>query len=346
MSVIAEPSAHVRDQGRAVRWLRSHIRVLAPLATLLLLVIFFSFTTQGSFFTTANLTNLLSQVAPLAALAIGNTFVILCSEIDLSVANVATMSTVILVAVMGGNNPTGGTTGLNWPEWAAIILAVGACTVAGLVNGLVTTLLGIPSFMVTLAMLEISIGIVTLVTQGQILYLKSSSFTNWLGSAYFHQIPVIAIAAAILLVIAYFVLGYTRFGRYIYMVGGNREATELSGIHTKRVITAALTISGFCAGIAGVLYLGRLGTAQPAGVGSDVLIYCIAAVVLGGSSLFGGEGGIANTVIGLLILGVLENGLDQVSINAYSKIMIYGIILMIALVINVMALKLGGSDTT
>lgn len=343
MTTLAEPSTRAPRQAGYIRWARAHMRVLAPLATLLILVIFFSLTTEGSFLTSTNLANVLSQVSPLAALAIGQTFVILCADIDLSVANVALMSTVILVAVMGGQ-PGEGPAGLNWPEIVALILAVGACTLAGLVNGIVTTWLGIPSFMVTLAMLEIGIGIVTFVTQGQILYLKDTSFTNWLGATYTAGIPVLAIMAAVLLVVAYFVLGYTRFGRYIYMVGGNREAAELSGINTARIRTLALTISGFCAGIAGIMYLGRLGTAQPSGLGGDVLIYCIASVVLGGTSLFGGEGGIANTVIGLLILGVLENGLDQVSINQFSKILIYGIILLIALVINVLALRLGDTD--
>jgi ribose transport system permease protein len=141
------------------------------------------------------------------------------------------------------------------------------------------------------------------------------------------------------LLAGHFVLAYTRFGRYVYMTGSNREAARLSGVNTKNIVAACLAISGFTAGIAGMLNTGRLGSAQGFGMDS-LLLDSIAAVVLGGTSLFGGEGGIKNTAIGLLIFGVLNNGLNLLQLDIFVRLWMRGIVLLAALLINVYALHL------
>ena len=142
-----------------------------------------------------------------------------------------------------------------------------------------------------------------------------------------------------MLLVAHIVLTYTRFGRYVYMVGGNREAAEYSGVNVKLIIGSVMVISAVCSGIAGMLGVAYFGSAQQNEF-TTYLLDAIAAVVVGGTSLFGGRGGIGNTIVGLLVLGVLNNGLDHVQIDPFFKILIRGLILLLALIINVYAQRL------
>jgi len=192
-----------------------------------------------------------------------------------------------------------------------------------------------------LAMLTIAAGLAVYVTQGRPIF-ESPTLLRYLGGSGNRVlgIPVIAIVAAVVLILGEFILGYTKFGRYVFMTGGNREAAEMSGVNTRQVIMLCLMISGITASVAGMLAVGRLSQANPA-AGGDLLIATIAAVVLGGTSLFGGEGGIRNTVLGILIFGVLSNGLNLMpNISIYIKEALQGIILVGALLLNVLALRL------
>ncbi|MGE0241170.1 MAG: ABC transporter permease, partial [Parvibaculaceae bacterium] len=160
-----------------------------------------------------------------------------------------------------------------------------------------------------------------------------------LGSRSLFGIPWLIIIAALALAIGHLVLTYTRFGRYVYMVGGNREAAEYSGVNVKLIIAAVLMISAFCSGLAGMLGVAYFGSAQQNEF-TTYLLDAIAAVVVGGTSLFGGRGGIPNTIIGLFVLGVLNNGLDHINIDSFLKILIRGLILLAALIINIYAERL------
>ena len=151
--------------------------------------------------------------------------------------------------------------------------------------------------------------------------------------------PVIVLVMALFLLVGHLVLTYTRFGRYVYMVGGNREAAEFSGVNVKLILGAVMVISAFCAGTSGMLGVAYFGSAQQDEF-NGFLLDAISAVVVGGTSLFGGRGGIGNTIIGLCVLGVLNNGLDHVQIDSFLKILIRGLILLIALIINVYAQNL------
>ena len=190
----------------------------------------------------------------------------------------------------------------------------------------------------TLAMLQIGAGICAMLVRGQIAY-AVPPLIKTLGSGTIGPFPVVVVVAALFLLVGHLVLTYTRFGRYVYMVGGNREAAEYAGVNVKLVIAAVMVISAVCAGIAGMLGVAYFGSAQQNQF-DDFLLDSISAVVVGGTSLFGGRGGIGNTILGLFVLGVLNNGLDHIDIDSFLKILIRGLILLLALVINVYAQKL------
>jgi ribose transport system permease protein len=314
-------------------WCRRRARDLTPLLTLVVLVVVFSLSTEN-FLDLVNLRNIFVQTATLAIAATGVTFVLLCAEIDLSIAAIATMTGVVAACLAG-------TSGI--PSIGAVLLGAAFGAFAGLFNGVISTRLSLPSFMVTLATMQIASGLGQHITKGRILYTLPAA-VEYLGGAYLGQhepfrFPVVVLCGVATLLMGHFVLTYTRFGRYVYMTGSNREAARLSGVNTKNIVAACLAISGFTAGIAGMLNTGRLGSAQGFGMDS-LLLDSIAAVVLGGTSLFGGEGGIKNTAIGLLIFGVLNNGLNLLQLDIFVRLWMRGLVLLAALLINVYALHL------
>jgi ribose transport system permease protein len=198
--------------------------------------------------------------------------------------------------------------------------------------------IGIPSFIMTLAMLQIGAGVCAMLVRGQIAY-NVPDIVATLGNGSIGPVPWIVIVAAVILLAGHIVLTYTRFGRYVYMTGGNREAAEYSGINTKAIIASVMVISAVCAGIAGMLGVAHFGSAQQDEF-DNYLLDSISAVVVGGTSLFGGQGGIGNTIVGLFVLGVLNNGLDHVRIDSFLKILIRGLILLLALIVNVYAQRM------
>ncbi|HEY3228728.1 MAG TPA: ABC transporter permease [Roseiflexaceae bacterium] len=339
MSETASVDRPTARSNALIAWARRRARNLAPVTTLVILIIFFSLTTD-SFLNFVNLRNILAQVSTLAVVSTGITFVLLCGEIDLSIAAVATMTGVIAAVLFGQVGLPGG---------VGVLIGALAATGLGLLNGWGTTRIGLPSFMATLATQQIASGLGQYITKGAIVY-TLAPVLGYLGGEYIgttdpFRLPVVILCGATALIIGHFVLTYTKFGRYVYMTGSNREAARLSGINTKRIVGACLAISAFSAGIAGMLNTGRLGSAQGYGL-DDMLLDSISAVVLGGTSLFGGEGGIKNTIIGLLIFGVLSNGLNQLQLDIFVRLWVRGIILLIALIINIYALKLRDTSAT
>jgi ribose transport system permease protein len=338
------PGANVSPPARSFRlgdFLRDQLRNIAPFITLLFLVVFFSLASPA-FATLDNLQNILQQVSVTAIIAVGLTFVILTAEIDLSVAAVANATAIVLTFftlqpdyVNIANLPMAGP--------IAIILTLIACCGLGLITAFGVTRIGIPSFIMTLAMMQIGAGISAVLVRGQIAY-SVPSLVLTLGSKSIGGIPWIVIVAAIFLLVAHLVLTYTRFGRYVYMVGGNREAAEYSGVDVRLIVGAVMVISAMCSGVAGMLGVAYFGSAQQNEF-DTFLLDAIAAVVVGGTSLFGGRGGIGNTIVGLFVLGVLNNGLDYVKIDSFLKILIRGIILLIALIVNIYAERLRTART-
>jgi ribose transport system permease protein len=331
----SRPAAAVPGSALLDR-LRGQLRNLAPFATLVALVAFFTLASD-SFATVGNLQNILTQISVTGIIAVGLTFVILCAEIDLSVASIAN-ATGIVVAYFTMQDASVNIANLPLPGWAAILIALAACVALGGVNAFGLTRIGIPSFIMTLAMLQIAAGICALLVRGQIAY-AVPSLIGTLGSRSLGPIPWIVIVCALFLLVGHIVLTYTRFGRYVYMTGGNREAAEFSGVNVRAILSAVMIISAFCSGVAGMLGVAYFGSAQQNEF-DTYLLDSISAVVVGGTSLFGGQGGIGNTIIGLVVLGVLNNGLDHINIDSFLKILIRGLILLTALIINVYAQRM------
>jgi ribose transport system permease protein len=323
-------------------WLAARLINVAPLVTLLFLIVVFS-ALSPSFLTLDNFGNVLRQVSVTAIIATGLTFVILTAEIDLSVAAVANVAGIV-VAFFTLQESYVNIANVPLPGFAAILMALLACFALGCVNSAGVTLIGIPSFIMTLAMLQIGAGISAMLVRGQIAY-NVPDLVRTLGSGAIGAVPWIVVIAALFLLVGHLVLTYTRFGRYVYMVGGNREAAEYSGVNVKLIIASVLIIGAVCSGVAGMLGVAYFGSAQQNEF-DDYLLDAIAAVVVGGTSLFGGRGGIPNTIIGLFVLGVLNNGLDHVDIDSFLKILIRGLILLMALIINVYAQRLRSARQT
>lgn len=322
------------------RWLRGQLRNIAPFATLIALIALFS-VASPSFATAGNVANILRQVSVTGIIAVGLTFVILCGEIDLSVASVAN-AVGIMVAYFTLQDSSVNIANLPLAGGLAIGLAVLGSLILGAITAFGVTVIGIPSFIMTLAMLQIGSGICAMLVRGQIAYAVPPAIET-LGAGAIGPVPWIVVVAAAVMLLGHIVLIYTRFGRYVYMVGGNREAAEYSGVNVKLVLAAVLIVSAVCSGLAGMLGVAHFGSAQQDEF-DNYLLDSISAVVVGGTSLFGGQGGIGNTAVGLLVLGVLNNGLDHVRIDSFLKILIRGVILLLALIINVYAQRLRSAE--
>jgi ribose transport system permease protein len=333
---VAASAVDRKRPGKVATILRSQMRNIAPFLTLICLSGFFA-AASPSFATLDNVGNILTQISVTGIIAVGLTFVILCAEIDLSIASIANV-TGIAVAYFTQQESYVNIANMPMAGSAAILLALSLCATLGLVNALGLTIIGIPSFIMTLAMMQIAAGISALLVRGQIAY-KVPDLVATLGSSSIGGVPLIVIVAALMLLAGHLVLTYTRFGRYVYMVGGNREAAEYSGLNVNLILGSVMVISAICAGIGGMLGVAHFGSAQQNEF-DTYLLDSIAAVVVGGTSLFGGRGGIGNTIVGLFVLGVLNNGLDHVNIDSFLKILIRGLILLAALVINVYAQRL------
>ncbi|MBN1963690.1 MAG: ABC transporter permease [Anaerolineae bacterium] len=313
---------NIRSSGRLRRF-----TTLAQLWTLVVLFIIFGLAAPN-FFTPRNLENILRQVSTLAVFGTGMTFVLLLGEIDLAIAANAAVTAMISAHLF---------TNLGLPEPVPMIASLGAATLLGFLAGISSARFRIPSFMTTLAVSLIAGGLTTYISKGRVIT-AISPWPAFLGSGRIGGettgFPVIVIVAVLSLAIGYLVLRYTRFGRYVYMTGASKSAARLAGVNTDRILIMVLTICGFTAGLAGIVSMGRLHSAQPDAAPS-FLIDTIGAVVLGGTSLMGGRGGMLQTVIGLLIYGTLRNGLDNIpQIDIYLKEFITGVVLLVALMVN------------
>ena len=337
MTEAAKPSPKSFDWAQFVR---SQLRNIAPLITLIALFVFFSLASK-SFLTLDNFVNILAQVSLTSIIAVGLTFVILTGEIDLSVAAVANAIGIVM-AFFTLQPDYANIQNVPVPGLVAVAFALAACGALGLITAFGVTRIGIPSFIMTLAMMQIAAGVSAMLVRGQIAY-SFPMIIQTLGSGKFMGLRWLIVVAVVTLLIAHLVLTYTRFGRYIYMTGGNRDAAEYSGVNVKFIIGSVMVISAMLSGFSGMLGVAYFGSAQQNQF-DTFLLDAIAAVVVGGTSLFGGRGGIGNTIIGLLVLGVLNNGLDHVNIDSFLKILIRGLILLIALIVNVYAQKMRDSS--
>lgn len=303
---------------------------VAPLIFLLALVVLFA-ALQPRFLMPLNLFNILRQVSIYGIIAVGMTFVILARGIDLSVGSIVAMAGLVAAVVAKGGIEgrfalSADATGYGWP--LAVVAAIVAGTLAGYLQGLAVARLSVPAFVVTLGGMTVFRGVALTIGNGGPISGFDEAF-GWWGRGMIGPVPVPVIVFGVVALVAHLVLTQTRFGRAVYAVGSNPDAARLSGIDTRRVTVAVYAVIGFCSGLGGFMLASRLNSAE-AVAGSGYELTAIAAVVIGGTSLQGGTGSIAGTVIGALLTGVLLNGLVILNVSPYVQQILVGLIIVAA----------------
>lgn len=278
--------------------------VVVSRATALIAIVLVLSALTPHFFTAQNLINVLRQASLQFILSAGLTLVILAGGIDLSVGAVLGLS-----ACLGASLIVGGHLLLG------IIAALGVGLACGIVNGFLVTQFRIPAFMATYGMLWIAAGVTHVFMKGEVIHGFDKTF-RFIGAGHFGPIPAPVIAAAALLFALYVLLHHMRLGRAIYAIGGNPIAARLSGMPMKRHLVTVYALSGLLAAFAGLVVIARVNAADP-GTGEELLLSAIAAVCLGGTSLFGGQGGIAGTLVGSLILALIVNGMNLLGVSTF-----------------------------
>lgn len=306
----------------AKRFLPHHVGKFGTLAGLVVLCGVLWILTPH-FLTVSNLLNVAQQTAINAVIAVGLTFVIISGGIDLSVGSVVAFSGVVMASLMQRGLPV--------PVALAAGLAIGFAW--GIVNGLLITFGRLPPFIATLGMMSVARGGSLRYTDGRPIGDFSESF-RWLSTGEILFLPVPIVVMGIIYVIAHFVLRRTPFGRYVFAIGGNEEAALLSGVEVRFHKTMVYGVCGLLSAIGAVLLTARLNSAQPI-AGMNYELDAIAATVIGGTSLLGGQGSVVGTLIGALIMGVLRNGLSLVNVSSYTQQIVVGAVIISAVLIDV-----------
>jgi ribose transport system permease protein len=305
--------------SKGASWANWVIGVQGPLLGLILLCVIFTFTTNV-FFSVRNALNILDQVTVLGILAVGMTLVIVIGGIDLSVGSILAFG----MMVMGWLKDS-----FNVPLPLAILIALLCGAVCGLINGLLVTKARLPAFIATLAMMSISRGLANIVTDGRQVVGFPDWFTSLSTVRHFGFLSITVALFLILVAITWIFLRYRSAGRSLYAIGGSAEVARLAGIKVQTLTIWVYIAAGTLAGIAGIAQASRLDSSEPsAGLGYE--LDTIAAVVIGGASLSGGIGGIGGTIVGVLIIGVLHNGLNLIGVSPFIQQVIIGAVIAVA----------------
>lgn len=302
---------------------QSLLQKLGPFIGLLLIIVVIS-VMSPNFLTINNIFNVLRQVSINALIAFGMTFVILTGGIDLSVGSILALTGAVTAGLLAS--------GMDPILAMSLGLLLGA--ILGAVNGIIIAKGKVAPFIATLATMTIYRGLTLVYTEGKpISGLGDSLSFQLLGKGYFFGIPVPIVTMLLAFGILYFILKKTTFGRRVYAVGGNEEASKLSGIRVDRIKIYVYALTGFLAALASLILTSRLNSAQPT-AGNMFELDAIAAVVLGGTSLTGGRGWIVGTVIGALIIGVLNNGLNLIGVSSFFQQVVKGAVILVAVLLD------------
>lgn len=290
--------------------------------------VLFSVVLHDKGFLGLNLLNIVRQTAMVGVMAVAGTFVIACGQIDLTVGSVAAMSAMISALILQGTN--------------SILLAVLSSLVfgalIGCVNGLLVTRLGLPSFLATLGMMQVVRGMAMKITNTAAVPITNKTFNAIFGTGYLGPISILIIWMLFFFVIGYFVFNKTPFGRHTLAVGGNETAAGYSGINTKRIKMAVFMMSGAFAAFAGIMYAGRMQSGRYTFADGDEMSV-IAAVVLGGAAMSGGSGSIIGTLVGALLMGMINNALVLAGLSSAEQTMVSGAIIILAVALSNIANK-------
>ncbi len=340
MSVSTATRTAVRP-ARQGRWLAAIAAARAWLFLILLIAVFelwaqlgFGATFIGNVFNLSSIA--VFATAPLL-LAIGQTFVIISGGIDLSVGFTMGFAAVVLSHTVNLASPALGT-GLGLA--VGVIVAILASMIPGVVNGLLIARLRVPPFIGTLGMYGVARGVAYLLAGGTTVPVSNSAL-NFIGNGTLGGFPVVVLLTVAALLVLHYLLSQTRFGQYTYAIGGNRAAALRAGINVRRVTIWLYILSAICAGIGGILYTGRF-SAGAAQAGEPLLLDSIAAVVIGGASLFGGSGTIVGTLIGALIVAVIQYGLVFINVEPFWQFVAVGVVIIISVLVDQSQRRLGG----
>ncbi|MCM8712088.1 ribose ABC transporter permease [Clostridium sp. SYSU_GA19001] len=281
-----------------------------------------------AFLTKSNVLNILRQVSTNANLAFGMTLAIIICGIDLSVGSILALAGTLTAGLITVNH---------MPSVLAILIGLVVGTLLGLFNGVVIAKTGIPPFIVTLAMYNIARGAAYVYTGGNPIRTIDPVF-NFIGNGYLGPVPLPVIYTVIFFIAVSYMMNRTQFGRHIYALGGNKEAAKFSGININKVQIGVYTLLGFLASFSGIVLCGRMYSGQPT-VGVGFELDAIAAVVLGGTSMMGGIGKMGGTVLGVLVIGVLNNGLNLLNINSFWQLIAKGIVILLAVYVDILKKK-------
>ena len=310
----------VRERARAL--LYKNAQIASVLGMLVLLVIAFSLVTE-QFLTVGNALNLLRQYAPTFIVAVAMTFVITSAGIDLSVGSLAALTGALAASMLAFGQPT--------------LLVICAMMVLGLaagaVHGWFTAYQGIPALIVTLAGLTAWRGLAQLLTQGYSISIDADTFFVVLGQGQLGPIPVPALIAVVVVVLGWIVMNRTKYGQYITGIGSNEEAVRRAGVNTRLVTLSAYMLTGAAAALGGMIYAARL-TSGSANAAVAFELEVIAAVVLGGTSIFGGRGTVVGAILGALTIAVISNGLILMRVSAFAVPVVQGLVLLLAIWAN------------
>ena len=312
------------------KWRHNAIEYVGLLGVLAMLVVVFGLGSKN-FLQLSTFISIANQIPDLILVAVGMTLVLVVGGIDLSVGSLLALGSAVVGIMMAD---------FGWPLWAALPICLMATSLCGLCNGVISIGFGIPSFIVTLGMLEMARRLTKLITSSQTKYIGSRVET------FGEPLPVIQLSPAFLLavaavILAQFLLTRTVFGRYCIAIGTNREAVRMSGVRAAPYSIAVFVMSGFLCGLAGLAQTSRLSSADPnAAVGLE--LSAIAACVIGGTSLMGGRGSVISTFIGVLIIAVLQTGLAQLGVSDANKQIITGAVIIVAVLFDVLRSKWDG----
>jgi ribose transport system permease protein len=319
-TVAAKSTPGAAAARRGASWANWVVGVQGPLVGLVLLCVIFSFCTNGTFLSVRNALNVLDQVTVLGILSIGMTAVIISGGIDLSVGSVLAFA----MMIMGWLSHDCGL-----PLLLAILLGIVVGAGCGLANGLLVTRAKLPPFIATLSMMTIARGLANIITDGRQIVGYPAWFDSLATVRYFGFFSITVALFIVLVILSWLHLGYRSAGRSIYAIGGSPEVARLAGIRVRKLTTWVYVGSGILSAVAGMVLASRLDSSQPsAGLGYE--LDAIAAVVIGGASLSGGVGGIAGTVVGVFIIGVLHNGLNLTGVSPFIQQVVIGIVIALA----------------
>jgi ribose transport system permease protein len=311
-------NALARKRPRNIDW-----EVFGLPTVLVLLGVFFA-VRAPHFAEVTNLSNVARQGAVLALIGIAQTVVILSAGIDLSVGSVIALSSVLMATGLQQGSP-----------WLGVGLALGAGALVGLVNGLIIGLTRITPFIVTLGMLSIVSGLALTITNGDPIFeLPQTSFFE-LGTGYVGPVPIPVIVAGVAFALIWLLLYRTRFGTHLYAIGGNEQAATLAGIAVARTKVLAYVLSGVFAALGGVILTARVHSGQPL-LGQGLELSSVAAVVIGGTSLFGGRGRLLGTLFGVALVGIVQNGLDLLGVSTFIQRIVIGVATIVAVLFTVL----------